>query len=68
MKLYINICRIYHANVYPTGTQLHCGSVLCSAFRVKVVPPYLRLIRSKTYRGYVKLQIIPNAIYKVIFV
>jgi hypothetical protein len=24
------------------------------------VPPYLRAIRSKTYRGYVKPQIIPN--------
>jgi hypothetical protein len=27
-----------------------------------VVPPYTRVIRSKTYRGYVKPRIIPNAI------
>jgi hypothetical protein len=27
-----------------------------------VVPPYSRVIRSKTYRGYVKPRIIPNAI------
>jgi hypothetical protein len=33
-----------------------------------VVPPYRRVILSKTYRGYVKPQIIPNAIYNVIFV
>jgi hypothetical protein len=32
------------------------------------VPPYLQLIRSKTYRGYVKPQITANAIYNVIFV
>jgi hypothetical protein len=33
-----------------------------------VVPPYSRVIRSKTYCGYVKLRIVPNAIYNVIFV
>jgi hypothetical protein len=33
-----------------------------------VVPPYSRLIRSKTYRCYVKPRIMPNAIYNVIFV
>jgi hypothetical protein len=27
-----------------------------------VVPPYLRVIRSKTYRGYVKPRIVPNDI------
>jgi hypothetical protein len=32
-----------------------------------VVPPYLRVIRSKTYCGYVKPWIIPNAIYNMIF-
>lgn len=31
-------------------------------------PPYPGVIRSKTYRSYVKQQIIPNAIYKMIFV
>jgi hypothetical protein len=31
-------------------------------------PPYPRVIRSKTYRSYVKPQITPNAIYNVIFV
>jgi len=30
-------------------------------------PPYSRVIRFKTYRGYVKPRIIPNAIYNVIF-
>jgi hypothetical protein len=33
-----------------------------------VVPTYPRVIRSKTYSGYVKQRIIPNAIYNVIFV
>jgi hypothetical protein len=33
-----------------------------------VVPPYPRVILPKTYRGYVKPWIIPNAIYNVIFV
>jgi hypothetical protein len=37
--------------------------ILCTG-----VPPYLRVTRSKTYRGYVKLLIIPNAIYNVISV
>jgi hypothetical protein len=32
------------------------------------VPPYLRVIRPKTYRGYVKRRIILNVIYNVIFV
>ena len=31
-------------------------------------PPYSRVIRCKTYRGYVKPRIIPHAIYNVIFV
>jgi hypothetical protein len=33
-----------------------------------VVPLYPRVICSKTYCGYMKLWIIPNAIYNVIFV
>jgi hypothetical protein len=33
-----------------------------------VLPPYSRVMRSKNYRGYMKPQIIPNAIYNVIFV
>jgi hypothetical protein len=32
-----------------------------------VMPPYSRVIRSKTYHGYVKPRIIPNVIYNVIF-
>jgi hypothetical protein len=36
--------------------------------RTTVVPPYPRVIRSKTYCGYVKPRIIPNAIYNVTFV
>jgi hypothetical protein len=31
------------------------------------VPPYPRVIRSKTYRSHVKLQIITNTVYIVIF-
>jgi hypothetical protein len=31
------------------------------------VPPYPQVMRSKTYCGYVKPQIIPNAIYIMIF-
>jgi hypothetical protein len=34
--------------------------------RCTVVPPYPRVIRSKTHRGYVKLRIIQNAIHNVI--
>jgi hypothetical protein len=36
----------------------------------KGVPPYKRVTRSKIYRGYVKPQILPSAIYSynVIFV
>jgi hypothetical protein len=37
-------------------------------FAYRGVTPYPRAIRSKTYRGYVKPQIIPNAIRNVIFV
>jgi hypothetical protein len=33
-----------------------------------VVPPHSRVIRSKTYRGYLKPRTIPNAIYNAIFV
>jgi hypothetical protein len=33
-----------------------------------IVPPYPRVMRSKTYRAYLKPRIIPNAIYNVIFV
>jgi hypothetical protein len=39
-----------------------------SRFVCRVVPPYLRVICTKTYRSYVKPRIIPNAIYNVIFV
>ena len=39
---------------------------LCSALYCTGGSPYLRVIRSKTYHGYVKPWIIPNAIYNVI--
>jgi hypothetical protein len=32
-----------------------------------VVPPYPRVTRSKTYRGYVKPRVVPEAILNVIF-
>jgi hypothetical protein len=41
---------------------------LYTSDHITVVPPYPQVIRSKTYRGYVKPRIIPNAIYNVIFV
>jgi hypothetical protein len=41
----------------------HCTTVKDNT----VVPPYPWVIHSKTYHGYMKLQIIPNAIYNVIF-
>jgi hypothetical protein len=33
-----------------------------------VMPPYPQVIQSKTYSGYMKPRIIPNAIHNVIFV
>jgi hypothetical protein len=33
-----------------------------------VLPQYPRVMRSKTYRGYVKPRIVPNAMYNVMFV
>jgi hypothetical protein len=50
-----------------------CHFVTClryfhSIIQHTVVPPYPRVILSKTYRNYVKQRIIPNAIYNVIFV
>jgi hypothetical protein len=39
-----------------------------SLYKCTVVPPCPWVIRSNSYRGYVKLRIIPNAIYNVIFV
>jgi hypothetical protein len=46
-------CTVYGMNVYGLCAGVHT---------------YLRVIRSKTYRGYVKPRIIPNAIDNVIFV
>jgi hypothetical protein len=37
------------------------------AFTNTGVPLYQQVIHSKTYRSYVKPQIIPNAIYNMIF-
>jgi hypothetical protein len=55
---------VKHLNTWKTRTVLlvNYGGAYTG------VPPYPRAIRSKTYRGYVKPRIIPNAIYKVIFV
>jgi hypothetical protein len=41
---------------------------ILTVFRYIVVSLYPRVIRSKTYRGYLKPRIIPNALYNVIFV
>jgi hypothetical protein len=44
------------------------GYVLMTAhcMDITVVPPYTRVIRSKTYGGYVNPRIIQNALYNVI--
>jgi hypothetical protein len=39
-----------------------------NAIKLYSSDPVSQVIRSKTYRGYVKPRIIPNAIYNVIFV
>jgi hypothetical protein len=39
----------------------HWLSLQCFLIGYTVVPPYPRVIRSETYWGYVKLQIVPNA-------
>jgi hypothetical protein len=41
---------------------------ICLLFLIIVLPPYPQVICSRTYRVYVKLRIIPNATYNVIFV
>jgi hypothetical protein len=41
----------------------HTTGVPNSETAIQVCPPYPRVIRSKTYRGYVKPRIIPNAMY-----
>jgi hypothetical protein len=43
-------------------------SAECPLNQIKVVSPYPRVIRSKTYRGRVKPRIILNAVYNVKFV
>jgi hypothetical protein len=40
-----------------------CFFLLLHNFWNTVVPPYLRVIRSKTYLGFVKPRIVPNAIH-----
>jgi hypothetical protein len=47
-----------HINIYPEMSGFECTGVL----------PYPWVIRPKTYRGYVRPRIIPNAIYNVILV
>jgi hypothetical protein len=44
-------------------TKLHTGMV-DDFYWDTVVPPYLRVIRSRTYRDYVKPRIIPNVIHR----
>jgi len=54
--IYICICVFMYMYVYMyTHIHTHTGG-----------PPYPRIIRLKTYRGYAKPRIIPNALYNEI--
>jgi hypothetical protein len=70
-----DFCMIHTLNPVAIKSVIHSDeNVLIRQFyAVKqftntVVPPYSRVISSKTNRGCVKLRIISNAIYNVIFV
>jgi hypothetical protein len=54
---------LQHFNLF-----LHSQKVCVYYSEYTVVPPYPWVIHSKTYSGYAKPQIIPNALYNVIFV
>jgi hypothetical protein len=56
-SLFLSMYRLSYVSLFIT-TTVH----------IIVMPSYGPVIRSKTYRGYVKPRIIPNAIYNVIFV
>jgi hypothetical protein len=58
--LFLNVI----VNIFPFAIILYFLGVLL----ITGVPPYPQVIRSNTYRRYVKPRIIPNAIYNVIFV
>jgi hypothetical protein len=61
---YISIPSLHFIN-----TKLHKGNICHGrSNQLEVCPRYPRAIRSKTYRGYMKPRINPNAIYNVIFV
>jgi hypothetical protein len=53
---------LYFNYIYIMKVVLHCKIIYLG------VPPYIWVILLKTYRGYVKPRIIPNAIYNAIFV
>jgi hypothetical protein len=57
----------YHLQIRNTHMNVQCKNEKKKA-KYTGVRPYIRVIRSKTYRGYVKPRIIPKAIYGVIFV
>jgi hypothetical protein len=56
-------------NFKPTEYHRYCIIWISYYFNVQNTggPPYPRVIRSKTYRSYVKSGIILNAVYNVIF-
>jgi hypothetical protein len=57
----VNVCCTAAPSVNPIAVNKYMN-------KYTGVPPYLQVIRSKTYRGNVKPRIIPNAIYNVTFV
>jgi hypothetical protein len=58
-----DLCKNVSLQCYLVATVIHIQS-LCSRIYRRI--PYPRVIRSKTYRGYVKPRIILNAIYNMI--
>jgi hypothetical protein len=59
VNLLVALTLLQHLSQTLVGLQYRCAP-----------PPYTLVIRSKTYSGYVKLRVLPNAIYiyNVIFV
>jgi hypothetical protein len=63
-----DVCFVWLFAAVSTVQHPSCAGAQGMFCHCTVVPPYPRVIRSKTYRGYVKPRVIPNAIYNVIFV
>jgi hypothetical protein len=63
------VCRWAMANeVIPSAHGTSFSGLSVETFWYTVVPPYPRVIRSKTYRGCPKPRIVANPIYKSFFI